>query len=186
MFWPPPGAGNIDAEALELLAAREIHFQHEFIGTAEIPRGAIEGDEYRHLGSQALFVIGRLERTTLDVHGAVRRRGHEPNGRQRTRRTVRPDIAVDGDAHFFPRRRLDLALGDIALRHGGTGRHAKDCRGEPETAPCQHGVTMGCGRIAHAFRRPFFTTRGRRFAPKSIGASTVLPEKRLPLLRIMF
>jgi hypothetical protein len=63
MFWPPPGrAGNIHAEVPDLPAARQTDFQHEFIGTAEISRGAIEGDEYRHLGSQALFAIGRLER----------------------------------------------------------------------------------------------------------------------------
>ena len=54
---------DIDPEVLELFAAaRPGHFQHKFVGTIKFGRPAIERDERRHLGRQALLDIGGLQR----------------------------------------------------------------------------------------------------------------------------
>jgi hypothetical protein len=101
-----------------LAAAGHADLKNELVGAVEIVHGAIDGDECRHFGGEALLVIGELERTAPDVDGAMRRRADEPDRRQRAGGTIRPDIALDADAHVPTRRRLDLAF-DRILRTGG-------------------------------------------------------------------
>jgi hypothetical protein len=114
--------GDIHAEMLKLLAAAgHADFKNELVGAVEIVRGAIDGNECWHFGGKALLVIGDLERAALDVDGAMRRRADESDRWQRAGGAIRPDIAVDADAHVPTRRRLDLPF-DRALRAGGQHR----------------------------------------------------------------
>jgi nucleotide-binding universal stress UspA family protein len=140
---------DIHAEMLELLtAARQTEFKHELVGAAVVFGGAIEGDERRHFGGEALLEIGRLEHAAPDVYGAMRGRRDEPDGRQRTRSTIRPNVGVDADTHVLARHGLYLALDRIALRVGRGGRHAQQpSDGKAESTYRKHRAIIDCQGI---------------------------------------
>jgi hypothetical protein len=107
----------IDADALHLLAPAGVaDLDFELVGAAEIRRRAIEADEDRHVRSEALPPIGRLQRTAFDDDTAVRGRGDEFDRRQRARCAIRADVGIDAETSIVAGRCVELTLDNIRLR----------------------------------------------------------------------
>ncbi len=101
---------------LALLAASgDADFQFELVDAGEAFRRAIDGDEDRHFGSQALLEICGLEHAALDADGSVRRRRNQPDRRQRAGSAIRLNIGVDGDAAAGVRARAGPGVPSNAL-----------------------------------------------------------------------
>jgi len=109
---------HLDAFA-PLAAVRRADLQLERVGPAEIGRCVIEGNERGRFDGETLLDIGRSQRSALDGDGAVRRRGRQPDRRQRARRAIGPDISEDSDAHIVSRRHFQLTFGPILCAGGG-------------------------------------------------------------------
>src|SRR4029077_8409550 len=91
--------GDVNPDVLNLLAASgETDFQIERVAAVEILRGAIERDEGRHFGGQALLEIRRLENRAFDVDGPMRRCVDKADGRQRSGRAIRTNGGEDADS----------------------------------------------------------------------------------------
>jgi hypothetical protein len=101
-----------------LVTIRQTDFQFKIIGAAVVRAGTIKRDKSRHFDRQALFDVGRLERTALDSDAAVRRRRGKPDRRQRPGRAIRTNVGEDAGAHVTARCRLELTFDDIVLRVG--------------------------------------------------------------------
>ena len=125
-------------EALDLFAAiRPGNFQGELIAATEIERRAIECDEGRRLGGEALLEIGGFKHAAFDGHGTVRRRRGKADRRQRTGRAIRANISVDADPKVLSRRGFEFPLSDISLRLRRNDRQAtEDGERQPEPARC--------------------------------------------------
>jgi hypothetical protein len=116
---------------LNLLAAfGKTDLQIERVGAAEILRGAIERNQGRHFGRQALLEISGFERDALDGDRAMGRRTGEPDRRQGAGGAVRTNAGENADAHVAARRRFQFAFARIYLRENIMCRNAErnDCR----------------------------------------------------------
>jgi hypothetical protein len=131
-------ATDVDMEMLYLFAAvRPGNFQSELIAATEIERRAIECDQSRCLGGEALLEVRGPECSALDGNGAVRGLRGKADCRQRTGGTIGANLSVDADPKVPSRRCFKFPLGDISLRLRGDRRQTgEDGEREPEPARC--------------------------------------------------
>jgi hypothetical protein len=130
---------NADVKTLQLFAAAgKAHFQFEAILVLEVLlevlAGAIERNESRHFGRQALLDISRFQHCATHGDGAVFGRNGEPYRRQRTRSAIGANTAVDADAHIAPWRSLDFPVYGIVLAVNSAGTAQQNRRGRPSSS----------------------------------------------------